>query len=308
MLPILRLLRLPNLLIVALTQVLLYFTVIFPPLREAPTGAELSFAQFFLLVLVTVLITATGYITNDLLDQETDRINRPERPLSRDQIRVEYAAGIAIGLFVAGLLIASYLAVTTDKLPLLSIYPLACAGLYAYNARLKKYPLLGNLTVALFCAGAAFILWVAEWPALRRAAETQPGPAQRAWLITLWYLVFAFLSTLFREIIKDVEDMEGDRKSGYQTLPLEWGVEWARRIGMATGVLLLLFIGGYAYFNYRAFGWLPSVFLAAGIVLPLGYSLQQLAAPLTKERCRRISLLAKYIMVSGILLLLLLHF
>ena len=104
-----------------------------------------------------------------------------------------------------------------------------------YAVRLKCTPFWGNFFVALFCAGVAGILLFAERSPYQTFSIEAPGPAKETTWIFIAYLGFAFLSTLFREIIKDIEDKEGDQKAGCRTLPIVLGTGPAKGVASFSG-------------------------------------------------------------------------
>ena len=156
-----------------------------------------------LLILSVITINAGGNIINDIYDLEIDRINRPDRPLPSGGMRVNQARIYLIILFAAGSLLAWSISLQT----FIIAGPISIPILIAYSACFKRQPLIGNLTVS-FMLGLAFIY---------------VGSAFGNIKATLVMAVLAFGFTLIREIVKDLEDMEGDAQDKARTLPLVWG-------------------------------------------------------------------------------------
>lgn len=303
MMTFLRLIRWPNLLIVLLTQGLLYFFVLLPPLHQHDLLPSLDVVHFGLYILVTIILTATGYIINDLLDVAADRINKPHSRIIERQIQPATAIWLYWSLGMIGFFISLYLALIIGRLPLLGIYPLVFWLLYGYSARLKKEALTGNLLIALFCAGVAGAVWLAEWTAISDLARRAPHMAHKLELLFVWYMVFAFLATLYREMIKDMEDVAGDRHMDCRTLPIRYGMMAARRWSMSVGLLLLLFLSWQGWMFLRFFREWILVFLGLGVVLPLLLSFYWLAFAQKAREFHRISTLVKVIMLNGLILL-----
>ena len=164
-----------------------------------------------------MLIGGGGNSINDVFDREIDRINRPGRPLPSGQVSARTAwwtwgAASAVGLLVSIWLSATHAALAGGCFLLL----------YLYSAQLKRIPLAGNVLVALVVALALVYGGAAVGPV---------GPA------ALVGVAFAFLTTLVREIIKDVQDARGDAKKGLRTLPIVYGAGVTAR--GAAGVLAL---------------------------------------------------------------------
>lgn len=302
-----RLIRFQNLIIVALTQVLLYYKILLPAYQKNAITARLDFPHFAMFIAVTLLITACGYIVNDIYDLPSDQINRPNRVLVQQQISLQVATWL-YGVFgVWGFVMALYLAFYVQMLPLINIYWIAALFLFWYTQRLKKEPLLGNVLVALMCAGVAAAVWLAEAPIINILYEVSISDGNFVWNTFLWYFLFAFFSTLFREIVKDLEDVEGDRKMDARTLPILFGVKTAKTTAFATGCALLSLllwqkISAPQQFQ-SSFYWLEFFFIG----LPMFVAFFLLFKAEQPKAFRRISLLAKIIMLNGILLLFFAH-
>ncbi len=300
----LRLLRFPNLLIVVLTQYLLYYQLLRPALLSEGILPVFDHRHFALFVFATVLITAVGNIFNDIFDYDIDLLNRPERVVLQRKISFTSAYRLAAFFGITGFLLAVYLAFHVERPYLLFLFPFAVLGLHLYNANLKKRPLTGNLVIALYCAGAGAVLWLAEWPALeilaRKAADTQ----LKAWSVFLWFLVFAFLATAYRELIKDLEDVKGDKALNCRTLPVIWGEQRSKRLALFFGFLLLIFLGAYGYLHHKQFGFPALTYMSICIGAPLLFSIGALHRAKSEKAYHQISQIAKFIILTGILLLL----
>ncbi|MDX1629702.1 MAG: UbiA family prenyltransferase, partial [Fulvivirga sp.] len=263
------LVRLPNLIIVALTQGLIYFGLLLPSLQRAGINPVLDGWLFFLLVLVTILITAGGYLFNDLMDGPMDRINRPEKVVIGIHLSRQNAYWLTYAAHLLAFIASLYLAFRTDNTHLIFIFPVAVGGLYLYSSALKKLPLLGNLLVAAYCAGVAGIIWLAEYSALAKLRIQDPYNYQRCLLVVSWFMVFAFLATLYREIIKDMEDYRGDKESGLFTLPIYLGMPTTKAVAFFVGMGLATFLV-YAGINYSHLLSESLIYLGVALVmLPL---------------------------------------
>ncbi len=299
------LLRPLNLFIVALTQFLLEFLILIPNLEKAGVAPVLDMPRFLLLVLSTVLIAAGGYVINDIEDVEIDRINKPEKQIVGRLITVRRAWIYYVSLFAVGLVISLYLALYIDNLPLLAIYPAAWLLLYLYSRYFKKMPLIGNLTVAFFCAFVAGIVWFAEREAYFNLQEKSPEVFWDLTVIFGIYMFFAFVSTLYREIIKDLEDYRGDKENGCRTLPVVLGLTKAKT---ATTVVGTVFLGGILslamyFLQSDRYSLSALIFIGLCMFLPLIYSLVLTFTSREKKDYKRNSRIAKVLMLAGILLL-----
>lgn len=303
---ILRLVRLPNLLIVALTQYLIYGWLLRPAFAGHGIPVTLSSEQFWLLALSTVLASAGGYIINDLVDVRADAENRPTRQLIGRHIPRRTAWWLYFSLNLAGFLVALYLALALGKLHLLWLFPAAAVLLLGYSTHLKRLPLLGNLLIALFCAAVAGLVWLAEWGGFAELREQAPSAAAQVAAILLWYLAFAFLSTLYRELVKDMEDIKGDAVMGCRTLPIVLGMGGAKWVTGAAGLGLFTLLALMPLQQGSGFEAAHWAFWAVGLLLPLALSLYALFRAQDKAAFHRLSQVAKLVMLSGLLFLLLL--
>lgn len=266
-----RLIRSLNLLIVAVSQYLAAWWLI----PANTLGSLLTDQRLLLLALSTMLIAAGGYVINDYYDIKIDYINKPQRVVagryfSRRIILILHVAltagGLALG-WLAGWQIAAV--------------DLVAAGLlWLYSARLKQLPLLGNLAVALLTASAILLVYL-----LYR---------QSLMLISV-YGAFAFFMALIREIIKDMEDMEGDRTFNCRTLPIDIGIRPAKQV---VYLISLLFIATTALLIHQdeRFGRILLL-----LTLVLAYLNLRLHRADKLQDYARLSTWSKVIMLGGML-------
>lgn len=170
--------------------------------------------------LSAALVTGAGNAFNDAMDIEIDRINRPQRPLPAGLLSRRAACCAALLLALAGWVLAVAISPLHS-----SLAGAVIGGLTIYSISLKNSILWGNISVALI-ASAAF-----PYGAL---ATGDPG---RSWIPA----GFAFCFHLGREIVKDIEDVEGDRTRGDRTLPLRWGLWRAALIASFIYLFLVAF-------------------------------------------------------------------
>ncbi len=301
----LRLLRFPNLIIVGLTQYLLRYCILEPYYTAQNITPALTDFEFFLLVFTTIIIAGAGYIVNDLYDYEIDKINKPHKQIIDNQISKGAAWRWYYILNMLGLLIAVFVAWRVENLPLVLLFPLFAVPLWLYSYHLKKVALLGNLLIAVFCAMVAVLVLFAEREAYAELLEASPTSATYVYFIFLGYANFAFYSTMFREIVKDMEDVSGDQQYDCKTLPIILGIRKTRFIAGVFGLILLgfLFYLTYLHWLYSDFMMAGLLYLIVGIILPLLYALGRLAVAEDAGGFARVSGLAKWVMLSGILYL-----
>jgi 4-hydroxybenzoate polyprenyltransferase len=216
--------RWPNLLMVGLVQVIIYSQLL------TPSVSVLQVFDFCILVLITVLIAASGYVINDYYDTQIDRINQPKRWIAGNSWSLGLVNRVYFALVFIGGILAVVLAFRLGLLYYLILYPMAVLALWIYSYALKCKPLAGNLIVALFCAGVVMIVALPDWIQRSRDAIN----------IEIWfYVVFAFVSTFYREIVKDLEDVTGDEKLGCRTFVVRYGMHAGKIAAVIVGILLV---------------------------------------------------------------------
>lgn len=291
---VLKWLRWPNLLIVFITMAFIRYGIIAPALKKEGIDLDLSNLSFMLLSLTTLLITFGGYVINDILDQETDANNKGEKRAIGVWMSPAKAMSIYLVLGFIGFLCASYLAWTEDKWQWLWIYPLAILLLWWYSKKLKSSVLWGNILVSLFCAGVALLIPFSEMNAI---ATMQNG--REMMQLLYFYAGFAGISNFFREIIKDVEDVEGDRLAGLQTLAVKHGIATSRNWALAIG----LFLGAGLFFFYKTMehkpAWSNGFFLFTVPLLVL--ILLGLVQKPNSIKWKKLSQYSKLLMLAGLL-------
>lgn len=181
------------------------------------TNYELS--KVFLAAISAAFTAAAGNIINDILDKEGDKVNHPERAIPSGRVSVKLAGIEYFFFLIASCVIASFI----NQLAFIIVF-LTNVLLFIYSNRLKKIPLLGNITVA-YLTGMAFIY----------GGVSVGHP--RAALIPA---VFAFLINLIRELVKDVQDIEGDKKIDRKTFPIRFGIDFTRHLVTSLVVILIL--------------------------------------------------------------------
>lgn len=290
----LKVLRPVNLIIVGLTQAFLQYYVIQPIFKESTVLHGMTAPLFFL---ATMLIAAGGYLINDIFDQETDVINKPQNTFIPRPISLASAKLFYLLILMAGLILSVAAGLRAGAIHLIWIYPLAAGLLYVYSRWLKSTPLWGNVLVSLYIAFVWIILFVAQL-AIARASE----PSEKTSLLTeicLFYGLFAFLTNLIREIVKDIEDVDGDRESGLRTTAVAWGTGRSKIwIFVLCGAAILSLAGWMVYSPFLATFEIRMYFLLF-VLAPLVSVFIKVKGASKREEYSAISRLLKLIMVAG---------
>lgn len=302
---ILRLVRFPNLVIVVLTQYLLQYAILLPTIYRLGMLPVLPHFAFFLLVLSTVLIAAGGYVINDIEDVAIDKLNKPEHKRIVERVYSLKTSWLIYWFFsILGFIISLYLAFYVKNMIQLLIYPAAVALLFAYSRWFKKQVLIGNLVVSFFCAFVAWVVFYAQnlSPIFQLFLKTPWLETAR--LTFLGYAVFAFFSTLFREIVKDIEDSEGDFAGDCRTLPIVFGVAKSKIVAACVGLVFLFFVAYFSMILRGSNDWFKILVLNIIVSLPMIYALYLLFKANQKNDFSKLSFLAKIIMLSGLIFIL----
>lgn len=299
----LRLVRYKNLLIIVLTQYLMRLSIIRPILKVNNFELQFSEINFFFLVLSTVFLTAAGYVINDYFDTKTDLVNRPEKVIIGKIIDRRKAILLHIILNTIGIGLGTYVSFYIGK-PILSLVFVFITGiLWFYSTTYKRQFLIGNLIVALLTSLVPLMVLLFELPLLNRAygyflIEVNANFNQ----IIVWILSFAFYAfmlTLIREIIKDIEDYEGDNAYGRQTLPIVLGLQNSKIIVLSF-ILITLFSLLYAYFRFLT-DYITLVYFIVFLMIPMVVLFYKIIIAESKNEYHSASRMSKMIMLAGIL-------
>ncbi|MDD3878256.1 MAG: geranylgeranylglycerol-phosphate geranylgeranyltransferase [Bacteroidales bacterium] len=237
-----RLIRFTNLIIIILTQYFFRHFIIIPLYKQEHITPLLSEIQFLFIVLSTIFIAAGAYAINDYFDMRIDRINKPHKMIL-GKIIPRRIAILTHTVFTAIGILFSFMAaytVGTWKICIVSIF--IAFTLWMYSFRFKASFLKGNIIIAILSAMVVFIVWLFDFYAQVNSGQALIFGAKFLNGFMLTYVSFAFLTSLTREIIKDIEDIKGDEKVGCQTLPIVWGIDKAKWVTIGLTILNIILI------------------------------------------------------------------
>lgn len=306
---VLRLVRFPNLLIIAFTQYAMRYLIMEPLLPSSTFELQFGNFQFALLVFSTMMIAAGGYIINDYFDTQTDLINKPKRVVVGVSIHRRQAMILHAIMNIMGVGIGIYLAFYI-KLPTLSIVFLIATGLlWFYSTNYKRQFLVGNLAVSFLTGLVPLMVILFEIPLLNREyGELMLRSSASFGYLIAWvgaFSFFAFITTFIREVIKDAEDFEGDRAYGMKTLPIVLGSKWTKLtlvvLILGTLAVLVYLLLSYIVFSVEPLDYISLIYFALLLALPLLALTLQVLLARDKGSYRRASLLIKLVMLAGIL-------
>lgn len=316
----LNLIRYKNLLFIAALQCLMYYCIIEPVLLTFQINNPMSGFQFLLLLCSTLCIAAGGYVINDYFDTRIDEINKPDKVIIGKLISKKTASLLHQILTGIGVLSGIIVAYSCRSFTLGLIIVMVPGLLWFYSASYKRQFLIGNLVVALNAAFALLVVAIATASFLSNPQAygdlIYETPIIR--IIYTWvcgFAIFAFLSTLIREIIKDMEDIKGDREMESRTMPIVLGIAKSKMVLYALIVvtLALLFYLQFQHIDkFIFFGTEKSSlslrYLIFGISLPFAFLSYLIIKAKGKRDFHQASTFVKFIMGLGSLYSLVFYF
>jgi 4-hydroxybenzoate polyprenyltransferase len=299
----LKLIRYQNLLLLAFMQLLFRYGFL---KFQNNIVLSLSDWQYGLLVLATILIAAAGYIINDIFDQETDYDNKKENAIASQIISEKSAYNLYFALNIIGVCIGYYLANVIQKPSFAGVFIIISATLYMYATTLKQMIIIGNIIVALLLSFSVVIIGLFDLlPSTYIENQAEMG---LLFSILIDYAIFTFIINFIRELIKDMEDIEGDKNNGMNTLPIALGNARTAKVAslLTSGALLLLL--AYIYKNMVITKLYYSVVYAfVFIVAPLIFVAVKAWQAKEKAQFSFISKVLKWIIFFGILSILMIN-
>ncbi|WP_084158113.1 geranylgeranylglycerol-phosphate geranylgeranyltransferase [Gaetbulibacter saemankumensis] len=295
---ILNLIRWKNLLMIAVMQWLVKFSLLTP---MGITGSLTPF-EFILLMLATVSIAAAGNIINDVYDVETDVINKPNILIIGKSISEKTAYNLFIICNVFGVGLGYYLSHTINRSGFFTIFVFTSALLYIYSTFLKRLPLIGNIIISALVALSILIVGVFEL--LPLVDSYNQSVLLAVFKIILNFSVFAFSINLIREISKDLEDIQGDQKTNMNTLPIAIGVKKTKVILILISAIVCIGISNFVIEALYKYLEVVLYFLLL-IIGPLLLIIIKMIYAQNKEDYSLISKYLKWVMLLGMLSLLL---
>jgi 4-hydroxybenzoate polyprenyltransferase len=309
----LKLIRWPNLLIVILTMVLMRYFIIEPLLSKVyvvllngneeivPLALQFPWYNFIFLVAATVFITAGGYVINDYFDIKTDLINRGKVIVGTKIPRRKAMMWHTI-FNIAGVAAGYYISCSSGYIWMGTLFLIVSGLLYFYSASYKRQFLIGNVIVAGLTAMVPFLVVMYEWPALYRFYTVNSAELPALNFLFYWvggFSLFAFITTLSREIIKDIEDFEGDLAYGRNTIPVVIGIPASKIVAVSLIIITLAML--YIIWFFFVHDNITLIYLSVAIVLPLLFVLYQVAVSRNRRQLHKASNIMKLVMLTGIL-------
>jgi len=242
----LKLVRVHNILIMAGTLYAMRWAVIYPILKYHNLSLRFSECYFLILVLSVSFIAAGGYVINDYFDRRIDRINHPDSVIVGNQVNRRFAMILHFVLNTCGVLLGILISIISGHWKYSLIFIFISVILWFYSTTFKRQFLIGNFVISTFTAMVPFIVVLFEFPPFLKSDI--PDMNHIIYIIT-GFAFFAFITSMIREILKDIEDSEGDKVIGCKTLPIILGNKTAKYIALLfvliSGISVILVYLGY---------------------------------------------------------------
>lgn len=255
--------------------------------------------QYCLLVFATIMIAAGGYVINNIMDQATDNDNKPNQVVVGKSITEIQAYNVYFAVTVLGVGTGFYLSNVIAKPGFAAIFIIISATLYLYATSLKQMLLVGNFVVAFLLAFSVIIIGVFDLLPII-TSENRTAMAD-LFSILLDYAIFAFIINFIREIVKDLEDVNGDYNQGMNTLPIVLGINRTSKLVLILSlfpmVMVIFYIKKY-FFAYDLY--IAALYTLISIVAPLIYFAIKMADAKKSQDFHHLSTVLKLIILFGL--------
>lgn len=295
----LRLVRWPNLVFILLAESLFHFCIYKPLYPNVAISGDVS---FYFIVATSICIAAAGYIINDYFDVNIDQVNKPKMVVVGAHISRRWVIFWHLVLSMAGVYLSlvvfpfqQYLHIHFSNLVTIFI-------LWFYSTNFKRDFLVGNVVIAVLTAWTIGVVYFSKFTLVQLVHPTNMLPTDlKFFKLMLLYSSFAFILTLVREALKDMEDMGGDEKFGCKTMPIAWGLQ-TTKVYIAVWLMVLILVLTIIQLYAIPLGWwIAIIYSIITIIAPLVYVLFHLKQAYTKNDFNQLSNLIKLAMLMGIL-------
>lgn len=305
MLSFLKLIRYQNLLMILLTMCLIHYVLV-PFFID---DHQLPLLYFVYLVLGVICISASGYVINDLYDIRADQINKPGKNYIEGTISIKHAKYSYGLLSFLGIGFGVIVSTKIGHASLSLFFVVTAILLFLYTRYFKRLLFLGNLLIGVLVSLPIFMVYIYAMLQTPYNHSLWEIPATRLYNIVLYYMFFSFVTTLIREIIKDIEDVNGDYHMKMKTAPIVLGIKRTRNVAIFFSIVLVLcliiinqmFVGNIEFFMLGIYNY-------GLLVVPLLYFVYALWNAKTRKQFSFLSSFLKWIMFAGVLSMVLFKF
>jgi 4-hydroxybenzoate polyprenyltransferase len=297
-----RLIRYPNLIFIALTQSLFYYCVIVPSFAAVGQVDPLGIEGLLYIIAASIFIAAAGYIINDYFDLNIDRVNKPGKLVVDTFIKRRWAILWHLGFSLIGIILSAVVSYRlANPLPVL-FNVITVFLLWFYSTSFKKQVLVGNIIISLLTGWVVLVLYVAVNPVdLRPVDNVSFRVLSRVYKFAVLYGGFAFIISLVREVIKDMEDIQGDAKYNCRTMPIVWGLPASKMFVAVWLIVLLCSLIILQVYALQLRWWWSVLYSIIFIITPLVVILKKLFPAVEPVHFHELSTLIKIVMLTGII-------
>jgi 4-hydroxybenzoate polyprenyltransferase len=316
--PFFKILRIPNLIIIAASMFLMKYAILSVFVNASDLSFQLEPKFFFLLVLSVVFIAAGGYLINDYFDLDIDTANKPNEVIVGKEISANTVMTIYALFNLFGIVLAYFVAAKVGVTQLAFVHVITVGLLWFYSSEFKKMLLIGNVIVAMLSAVVFFIPAMFEIPLLIKQFKKVVVENEELFLMYkqiplaieanfkfMWYwsaafAAFAFLVSLAREIIKDCQDLEGDERFGATTLPAKFGLSVSNKVVIFILIVIISLLAFAQYNIFNAKDYYSFAYISICFQVPLFILIYKTFSAYTSKNYKFISRGLKILMVLGL--------
>ena len=294
-----------NLFFIVLTQALFHQFIIHTITAKVGHRPFIDDLNYILLTAASVVIAAAGYIINDYFDINIDLVNKPKGNVLEKIISRRWAIVWHFILSFSGVMLSAWVSWRTGLWFIVILNTICVMLLFGYSVSLKRKLLSGNILISLLTAWVLIILMLSEvW-----FKEIHGAPANASILrLGFLYAGFAFIISLIREAVKDIEDMSGDEKHGCRTMPIVWGVN-ATKVYIAVWLIVIIALLIVLQVYVARFGWWWAMaYSVVFIIAPFGLIFFRLFKAKVQQDYHQLSNWTKLVMLTGILSMIFFYF
>ena len=295
----LRLVRWPNLLFILLAESLFHFCIYKPLYPESVLTADFP---FYFIVATSICIAAAGYIINDYFDVNIDQVNKPQSVVVGAHISRRWVIFWHLILSMGGVYISLVAFPFQQFIHIHFSNLLTILILWFYSTNFKRDFLIGNVVIAVLTAWTIGVVYFSKFTIIQLVHPSNMMQTDlKFFKLMILYSSFAFILTLVREALKDMEDMGGDEKFGCKTMPIAWGLQ-TTKVYVAVWLMVLILVLTIIQLYAIPFGWwIPIAYCVLTIIALLVYVLFHLKQAFTSADFNRLSNWIKLAMLMGIL-------
>ena len=290
----LKLIRYKNIIMIALMQLILLYGF----LKLQNIDLALAIWQYYLLIVSTVCIAAGGYIINNIFDTNTDLDNKPDDVVVGKSISESLAYNLYVAFTLTGVCIGFYLSNVIMKPSFLLFFIIPSALLYIYATSLKQIMIVGNVVIASLLSFSIIVIGI--FMIIPATDEINKNEMSTVLSVLFDFAIIAFIINFIREIVKDLEDVIGDKNQEMQTLPIVFGSFRTSKLVFVLSFVPIICILYYVY-NYLFQLQYATGYIFLFLVGPLLYFMIKIWSAETKKDFHHLSNVLKLVLLFGIL-------